>query len=551
MPHGQTAYQALLDRIRKGFPSPMSDPVHDAYAIDAVTRALDRLDRLKGDTPHLGRIIANDYDRARAATLDDGMRSVEAVIDLMVPYLNGVDWWYHPLQQINVTSPVPLPALIANVLAAMANPNMAADESSRRFAEAEVELSAIVGGMVGYDTSRSLGISTYGGSGAVFYALKLMLAKALPDSAENGVRRDVKIIASEHAHSCKYNAMSWSGLGTKNLVSIPTDADNGILLHETEETVRGLLDAGHTIGGFICTMGTTDAFGVDDIRFIAGLRDRIVTDYRLSHRPHIHADAAIGWAYSVFNDYDFDGNPLGFSRDALRSILDTYLNVRHMNLADSIGIDFHKTGYAPYISTLCLLKEMDDIRHIARSKESIPYVFHVGNYHPGLYTLETSRSATGVFSALANLRFLGKDGFRALLGHPVEMAIRLRKKIEAADGCVLLNRYNFGPVSLFRIYPKGVDARVQYRRETEDSAFADDLERYNDYNRRLYYRIAEESRKGRCAALSLTECYRKTRYGRPIAALKSYITTPFVTGQVIDTLMDAVLALRDEVDRAG
>ena len=60
-------------------------------------------------------------------------------------------------------------------------------------------------------------------------------------------------------------------------------------------------------------MGTTDAFGVDDLDAIADLRDRLVEDYGLDYTPHVHADAVIGWAWSVFNDYDFERNPLGFA----------------------------------------------------------------------------------------------------------------------------------------------------------------------------------------------------------------------------------------------
>jgi lysophospholipid acyltransferase (LPLAT)-like uncharacterized protein len=41
----------------------------------------------------------------------------------------------------------------------------------------------------------------------------------------------------------------------------------------------------------------------------------------------------------------------------------------------------------------------------------------------------TTRSATGVMAALANLLLLGKEGFRTLIGHAVEMAEVLRELI--------------------------------------------------------------------------------------------------------------------------
>jgi L-2,4-diaminobutyrate decarboxylase len=119
-------------------------------------------------------------------------------------------------------------------------------------------------------------------------------------------------------------------------------------------------------------MGTTDAFGIDNLKFIANLRDRLVAEYCLGDRPHIHADAVIGWAWAVFNDYDFVGNPTAFPARTLRSSCDAQLGIRSLASADSIGIDFHKTGYAPYISSLFLCRDQRDLSLISREKELMP-----------------------------------------------------------------------------------------------------------------------------------------------------------------------------------
>lgn len=539
--------QAILEKIREGFPSPFSSPMHDAYVGFTVMKVLDRLDSLKGQSHFLGEARENDYARARDGALDEGMRSVESMVDLLAGYLPGADLFAHPLQQFNVAPPTTLPSLLATLITSLLNPNLLWDDWSRRFAEAEVEVSALLSEWVGYDKSRSVGISTYGGSGATLYGVRMMVAKAVPGAAEAGLREDVKIVASDAAHSCKYNALEWLGIGRKNLVTVPTDEDNCLLPAETLEIVYDLLDRGEKLGGFICTMGTTDAFGMDDITFVAGLRDQVVKKYRLDYVPHLHADAVIGWPYRVFHDYDFDANPLGFTPDTLKSVRDTGLAVENLHLADSVGIDFHKTGYAPCISTFFLLKEKEDLRHIHRTQEVIPYLFQAGNYRPGLYTLELSRSASGVFSALANLRFFGKDGYRVLLSHPIEMANRLRRSLGDEPTAVVLNRYNFGPVTLFRLYPPGVNAAETYEAEIGGPGAAGGLERHNAFNREIYLRIREESRQGKCANLSLTTCYRKTPEGRPIFALKSFIMTPFVTPETMDTLVSTLLRIRDDL----
>jgi glutamate/tyrosine decarboxylase-like PLP-dependent enzyme len=107
------------------------------------------------------------------------------------------------------------------------------------------------------------------------------------------------------------------------------------------------------------TLGTTDAFGLDDLEAIIALRDRLVEEFHLPYRPHVHADAVIGWAWAVFNDYDLEGKPLSFRRRTLRALAGACRHIRHLHLADSLGVDFHKTGFAPYISSLLLVKERD------------------------------------------------------------------------------------------------------------------------------------------------------------------------------------------------
>ena len=78
----------------------------------------------------------------------------------------------------------------------------------------------------------------------------------------------------------------------------------------------------------IATMGTTDAFGLDDLDAVVEIRDRLEQEFSLDYRPHIHADAVIGWAWSVFNDYDFQANPLGFPHRTVRALAGTHRRIR-------------------------------------------------------------------------------------------------------------------------------------------------------------------------------------------------------------------------------
>src|SRR5206468_5193531 len=134
---------------------------------------------------------------------------------------------------------------------------------------------------------------------------------------------------------------------TKSLVTIPTDAKNEMDLRELERQAREALQGGKRIAAFLATMGTTDAFGLDDLQGIVALRDALVEEFHLPYRPHVHADAVIGWAWSVFNDYDTEVNALGFRRRTLRALAGACRRLRPLRLADSLGVDFHKPGFTP------------------------------------------------------------------------------------------------------------------------------------------------------------------------------------------------------------
>ena len=128
---------------------------------------------------------------------------------------------------------------------------------------------------------------------------------------------------------------------------------------------RDLLKQGERIAAIVATMGTTDAFGLDDLSESVAIRDRLVDEFSLDYLPHLHADAVIGWAWSVFNDYDFGENPLGFRGRTVRALAGAQRRMQHLRLADSIGIDFHKTGFTPYISSLFLVRDTDDLSLIS------------------------------------------------------------------------------------------------------------------------------------------------------------------------------------------
>ncbi len=541
------AYLDLVTALRQGFPQPVSDRVHDAYFVFSFLRALDQLDGMKSVSPLLGKSVALDYGAARQSRVDDDPVTLEHVTQTLVEHLSGMFIWGHPRAQINVIPPPTIASIIGGLLPSIYNPNLVSEESSRQVAVAEVEVSSMTADLIGYDPTRSAGLFTFGGTGTLLYGVKLGLEKACPGTARHGIRERAVLFCSERAHYACLSVASWLGIGQENVIQIPCSPDNEMRTCLLETMAREVLKGGGKIAAIVATMGTTDHFGLDDLKSIHEIRDRLVDEFHLDYHPHIHGDAVIGWAWSVFNDYDFQVNPLGFRPRTVRALAGTERRIRQLPLADSVGIDFHKTGFTPYVSSLFLVKDSADLELISRKQSDTPYLFHDGHYHPGRYTLETSRAGSAPMSALANLRLFGKNGLRALLGHVVSMAEVLREQLEGHAATTVVNRGNFGPVTLFRVYPDGVDTFGVTEREQRDVSYRDKLRLHNDYNRRIYQLVQADALQGEGVVISLTDCYRESDYGEPMVALKSYLLSPFAEEQYIDAVIESLWKARAQI----
>ncbi|MDP1799522.1 MAG: aspartate aminotransferase family protein, partial [Planctomycetaceae bacterium] len=141
----------------------------------------------------------------------------------------------------------------------------------------------------------------------------------------------------------------------------------------------------------------------------------------------------------------------------------------------------------------------------------------------------------------------GKDGLRSLLGHLVTMAETLREHLEGHAATTVVNRGNFGTVTLFRVYPDGVDTFGILDREQSDASYRQQLRAHNEYNRQIFHIVQAEALQGRGVVISMTDNYRETDYGEPMVALKSYILSPFCDEASIDAVLESLWAARVKI----
>ena len=541
-------YRVHLQTLRRAFPQPVSDQEHDAWFVFSMLRALDQLDAMKSERPILGEPAATDFRSAADRRVPEETGTVESTARQLVDYFSGMFIWGHPRTQVNVIPPPCIPGILGTLLPAIYNPNICSEEGSRGVSLAEADVIAMTAELMGYDPQRAGGVFTFGGTGTLLYAIRTGIEKACPGSLRSGLAGDPPVVVcSDDAHYACDTAVAWLGLGSDNIVSIPTAANNEMRSCLLESELNRLAAEGRRVACIVATMGTTDAFGIDPLEQIREIRDELVSRHCLDYVPHLHADAVIGWAWSAFRDYDLQENSLRFPDRTRRALAWAVRHIGQLRLADSVGVDYHKTGFAPYVSSAVFFRDAADLQLLARSPSTTPYLFQSGEYHPGRFTLETSRSGSGPLAAFASLSLLGKTGLRTLLGHLVTMAELLRDRLQSHPCVTVMNPENYGPVTLFRVYPPGVDTFEIPQRELTDAAMADQLRQHNDYNRRIFELIHEEALRGEGVVLSMTDRWRESDYGVPVSALKSYIMSPFSEEQYVQAVLESIERARKRI----
>jgi L-2,4-diaminobutyrate decarboxylase len=543
---GALHYETVMQSVRAAFPSPVKDGTADARFQRLFMDALQAYDALKSDKTFLGRRDAVDYREARRARMAEGMGDANQVVRNAASWLEGMYTWSHPdVHRLHASASGA--SIVGQFYGALADANLVWDDLSHRVAETEVRAVSIVAGLVGYDPAQATGVFTFGGTGTTLYGIKLGLEHAQPGAFAHGVKQPMRVLASDVAHYASISAAAWSGLGTDAAVAVASGEDNAVDLDALEAALRAIIGRGERIATIVVTMGTTDSFGIDDIAGVYALRARLVEEFGLDYTPHIHADAVIGWSYCVFNDYDFIANPLGIPATASLSLQRIRSRMQHLALADSIGIDFHKGGYTPYMSSMFLVKDGGRMSLIRRDKTAMPYLFQFGEYDPGVYTLECSRSGGPVLSALANLELLGKEGFRSILSHSVDMANRIKRRAAAVPWLAVTNDGNDGAIAVLRVYPGDIDAAASYEQEVRDPKAGDRLAAVNAFNKKVYDETRRMAETGGSPVFVETSRYRKTLYGESVVGIKCFTLSVFTDLQSIDNVFNALQTARERV----
>ena len=547
------------------FPSPhrgTSDPL--AHQIEKFVEKLDRLRPEKGGPAFLGSsgALAYKYPDVKNVAINQEMGDLDAVLDDVVTLFEGAPNWGSPLAMCNVIPQSNTAAIIASMLSQVFSPNILEGEYAWNVHRAELETAGMLGNLVGWKPMETGALYTWGGGGCWTYGLKYGLTRALPGSLKKGVRTDAKVICSQQAHFVQQNASGWMGLGTDNIVHVRTDVDtNQMDTAHLEEILKDLTARKIPVATVVCTMGTTDASAIDPIGKVREILDRYPNPPGFG-KAVLYADAVVGWSWIYFKDYDFVENPLGFSERILPILKQNGQAMKELSHADAIGIDFHKVGWAPYVSSCFLYRNAKEFESLHRWGGDA-YLQVRTPYNPMYYTLEVSRTASGSLAGWATLKYFGMEGMQAILGGILETKYYLYDLLGTHSDMVCVNPDDSGLITLFRVYPKGVDAKAQYKKELNERASRGDLLKNNKLTKAVGDKLFEWFRAGKkidgkyTPYMSFSTGFRNVEYNREgadaeatVYALKSFPMNVFVTPEIMKWALHCVHAARDEVSKS-
>ncbi|WP_028064680.1 hypothetical protein [Solirubrobacter soli] len=457
------------------------------------------------------------------------------VTQIASDFFPGAVNWRCPELQYNLGAAVNVVSSALYAVALDLNVFLINDGLAGNTIVAEQAVAAILLEAAGVQAGHGHGLFTFGGTGTIAYAIKVGLRKAAPESVRRGRPRNIRLAVTEDAHFSHATAADWLGIGSDELLILPSDRERRSCIKRAERLLREAIERGNTVPALLINGGTTYDHAIDDIPAFVELRDRLVTDYSLEYVPHVHADSVVGWVWLFFRHYDFDANPLGLSPRGLEAIRAQYERAKWISLADSWGVDFHKgAGACPIDCSMFIANDAADIVRLRKGDTPQASTHQLADelsvVSPVDYTLETSRAGGKPLAALGSLHSLGRDGYRRAVANLIENAMLFRHLVEQQFEMEVLNPYALGYQTMVRLYEPGTadDDRRGAELTRSDASTGEFVTAGNAYLKRFFV----WDNQGRMDVNAGGFVYSYTRHfvttpsGVPISGLKVYPTSP-------------------------
>lgn len=257
-------------------------------------------------------------------------------------------------------------AWAGEVASTLLNPTMATFEVAPALTVIEKRVVSELLELMGFE--RGEGIMVTGGSNSNLLAMLCARTEYSPSIRLTGFGHNrFRVYVSAEAHYSFDKAANITGIGTQNLVLVPSNDKGEMIPEELERIISNDIKEGYVPIMVGATFGTTVMGAFDPIIKIA----RICETYKV----WLHVDAAWGGAAVFTHKYKH--------------------LVKGIQLADSVGFDAHKTMGTPLITSFFLTKHAGILRNTNRGGGS-EYLFHEydnSEWDTGTYSLQCGRRA--------------------------------------------------------------------------------------------------------------------------------------------------------------
>jgi glutamate/tyrosine decarboxylase-like PLP-dependent enzyme len=285
-------------------------------------------------------------------------------------------------------------AWAGEVASTLLNPTMATFEIAPALTVIEKKVVNELLEMMGFD--RGEGIMVTGGSNSNLLAMLCARTEYSPSIRLTGFEHNrFRVYVSAEAHYSFDKAANITGIGTQNLVLVPSNQRGEMIPEELELIIKTDLREGYVPIMVGATFGTTVLGAFDPIIKIAKICE--------SFKVWLHVDAAWGGG-------------------ALFSKTHRHL-MRGIQLADSVAFDAHKTMGTPLITSFFLTKHSGILRDANRGGGA-EYLFHGyenSDWDTGTYSLQCGRRAD-ILKFWLLWRKFGTEGLMKRTDHLFELS---------------------------------------------------------------------------------------------------------------------------------
>jgi glutamate/tyrosine decarboxylase-like PLP-dependent enzyme len=278
-------------------------------------------------------------------------------------------------------------------------------------------------GIAAADTTQALANHTAAGMGLVEFYRELMA----------DVPRSPVVLVPSTRHYSWPKAATLLGLGRNNLRNIPVDFRARMRVDALRAELETCLQERVPVIAVVAVIGSTEESAVDPLREILCVRE----EFRARGLDFaVHCDAAWGGYFaSMLRTERHDGTMDAFVRDIPEYPMSAYVREQYLALsgADSITVDPHKAGYAPYpAGGLCYRNSA------LRDQISLkaPVIFHSQSEPTvGIYGVEGSKPGAAAAAVYLAHRVIRPDqsGYGRILGECMWTSKRMYARLATME----------------------------------------------------------------------------------------------------------------------